>query len=281
MSTYFITGATGTIGKEVVNNLLTKKEHIIAGTRNTQKVKDIFENSVTGAYFDYEDKASYQEVLQSDGIFLLGPPLNPRLYELLEPFVDYLQDNYNGRLIYLSGNGMENLEELPFHKKMEEKLRGSSLDWNIVRPGFFMQNFGNYERENIQDRNIIFSPAGEGKSSFVSSRDVGSAIAELLTDQNRVKETHILTGAKAYSHFDVASMLSDLLEREITYPNPDENTYKEVLKESGAPDFIADYMIPVYGMIKQGKVSEVTTAIKDLTGQEPESLKAVLKRDFL
>ncbi|MBW1298939.1 NAD(P)H-binding protein [Aquimarina litoralis] len=280
MSTYFITGATGTIGKEVVNSLLSKNEHVIAGTRDPQKLQDFYKDSVTGTYFDYGAKESYQEVLNTDGIFLLGPPLNPGLYELLEPFVDYLQDNYKGRLIYLSGNGMENLEELPFHKKMEEKLKNSSLNWNIVRPGFFMQNFGNYDRENIQDRNIIFSPAGEGKSSFVSSKDVGSAIAELLIDPNRVKETHVLTGTKAYTHFDVAAMLSDILRREITYPNPDENTYKQVLKESGAPDFIADYMIPVYGMIKQGKVDNVTTAIKDLTGKEPESLEEVLKRDF-
>ncbi|SEK83580.1 Uncharacterized conserved protein YbjT, contains NAD(P)-binding and DUF2867 domains [Aquimarina amphilecti] len=281
MSTYFITGAAGTIGSEVIHSLTAKGEKIIAASRTPEKTKDLFNNSVTAVHFDYENEKTYNSALNSDGIFVLGPPLNLELYELLEPFINYLQDNnYEGKIVYLSGNGMENLESLPFHKKMEEKFKNSTLNWNVVRPSFFMQNFANYERENILDRAILFSPAGEGKSSFVSSRDIGTSISALLLDKNKNKETHVLTGSKSYTHYDVAAILSDILEKKITYANPDEETYKKVLKDSGAPDFIAEYMIPVYGMIKNGSVENITTSIKDLTGSDPESLEDVLIRDF-
>ena len=39
-------------------------------------------------------------------------------------------------------------------------------------------------------------------------------------------------------------------------------------------------LIPVYGMIKHGKVEGVTDNVEKLTGQRPETLEAVLKRDF-
>lgn len=76
------------------------------------------------------------------------------LYELLAAFVDYLAaKHYAGRIVYLSVYGVDALPELPFHQQMEDKLRQSRLRWNVIRPGFFMDNFGNYERERIEQHN--------------------------------------------------------------------------------------------------------------------------------
>ncbi|WP_062053676.1 NAD(P)H-binding protein [Aquimarina longa] len=280
MASYFITGATGTIGKEVVTSLLENNATVIAATRNPEKSQDLFNNKATSVHFDYGNKDTFNQVQGTDGILIIGPPLNPALFELLEPFVGYIQDNYTGRVVYLSGYGMDALKQMPFHALMENKLKSTNLNWNIVRPGFFMQNFGNYERENIEQRNVLFSPAGEGKTPFVSATDIASAISVLLTDQNRKHQTHILTGAKAYSHFDVAELLTTILGTPIAYANPDQHTYRKVLKDSGAPDFIADYMIPIYGLVKNGTIQNTTNSIKELTGRDPETLEEVLKRDF-
>jgi hypothetical protein len=52
------------------------------------------------------------------------------------------------------------------------------------------------------------------------------------------------------------------------------------LKDAGAPDFIASYMIPVYSLIADGKVNVLSDDVEKLTGKKPTPLKAVLKRDF-
>lgn len=281
MTKYFITGATGTIGSNVMKALISKNEELVSATRNPEKSKGLFGNTVESISFDFEDPETFEPALKSKGVFLLGPPLYPELFKLLSPFVDYLIENkFDGRIVYLSAYGMDNLQELPFHQQMEEKLKDSNLDWNLVRPGFFMQNFGNYERENIEERNMLFSPAGKGKTPYVSAVNVGESIAELLTNQERSKETHILTGTTAYSYFEIAEMLSGITNRKITYPNPDVATYRDVLKQSGAPDMIADYMIPVYGLIKKGTVEKTHNGVQELTGKEPETIREVLERDF-
>ena len=280
MATFFITGATGAVGREVVNSLLEADQSVIAASRHPKQSQAQFGDRVKAVHFDFEDSNTFSEAMGTDGVFILGPPMYPNLFELLVPFVDYLQENGPKRVVYLSANGMEHLSELPFHAQMEEKLRGSDLDWRVVRPGFFMQNFGNYERENIEQRKMIFVPAGEEKTAFISTKDIGAAIATLLTQDEHQHQTYVLTGSEAYSYFDAADMLSDIRGEKITYPNPDEETYRQVLADAGAPDFVADYMIPVYGMIKKGHVKDITDDVEKLTGQKPEPLKAALTRDF-
>ena len=280
MATYFITGATGSVGKEVVETLLAQNQQVIAATRHPEKAQALFGDRVQAVTFDFADQSTYAQALKSDGIFLLGPPLNPALFSLLTPFVDYLEAQKAPRVIYLSGNGMEDLPPLPFHGQMEEKLQQSTLDWYVVRPSFFMQNFGNYDRENIEARNIIFVPAGEGKTAFISTKDIGAATAALLQLEQPKKRTYVLTGDTLYNHSEAAQHLSTILGKTISYPKPDNATYRQVLKEAQAPDFIADYMIPIYNLIRDNKVATISSDVKELTGKAPESLVTVLNRDF-
>ncbi len=281
MTTYFITGATGTIGHNVVNSLLTDGHAVIAASRHPEQARELFGGRAEVVSFDFADSETFDQAVKAAGIFLLGPPLVPDLFALLEPFVDRLiATDYAGRLVYLSAYGMDDLKELPFHAQMEAKLSNSSLSYHVVRPGFFAQNFGNYERENIEQRGIVFASAGDGCTPFVSALDVGRCVAVLLTDQDRYRETHELTGPQAYSYFGVAELLTEILGKQITYPNPDEATYRAALSAAGAPDFIADYMLPVSGLIKAGKVAGITDNVYQLTGRQPETLISVLRRDF-
>jgi len=281
MAKYLVTGATGTVGSEVVKSLIDKKVSVNAASRHPEKSEDLFEDKVEHVYFDFEDSSTYSKALENvDGIFLLGPPMNPNLFELIEPFVDHVINNSPTRIVYLSSYKAEVLDELPFHKQMEDKLKGTTLDWRIIKPGFFAQNFGNYERENILKRKVVFAPAGDGETAYVSSRDIGAVIAELLVDDKYRHQIIELTGPQNHSYKEVASILSSILSEKIIYPNPDEETFKGALKQGGAPDFVAHYMVSIYGLIKDGHVKEKVDRTKEITGRQPESLEDVLKRDF-
>ena len=280
MATYFVTGATGTVGSAVIQALLNQGENVKAASRHPEKSKESFGDRVEAVPFDYQNPDTFSEADSTNGVFLLGPPLYPDLFKLISPFADYLAKNGPQRVVYLSAYGMEDLKELPFHAQMEKKLRQSDLDWRVARPGFFMQNFGNYERENIEQRKVIFVPAGEGKTAFVSAEDIGRVVAVLLREDTYRHQTVELTGPQPYDYFEVADLLSKITGETITYTNPDEATYRQVLADAGAPSMVADYMIPVYGMIKHGKVEGITNNVEKITGKKSETLEAVLKRDF-
>jgi uncharacterized protein YbjT (DUF2867 family) len=281
MSKFIVTGATGTVGNAVIESLLEKNHHPIAASRNPPKSAEKFGDQVEAVFLDFEKPDSFSNLPDADGVFLLGPPLYMDLYNLLLPFVEYVEANGPKRIVYLSAYGMEHSPDLPFHGQMEEKLKSTILDWRVIRPGFFMQNFGNYERENIEQRSVIFAPAGTGKTAFVSVKDIGAVVAEMLTKAEFKHQAVELTGPEVYDYFEVAELLSGIKNKNVNYANPDSVIYREVLKDSGAPAFIADYMISVYGFIKNGLVEAPRNVTREITGRQPERLEEVLRRDFL
>jgi uncharacterized protein YbjT (DUF2867 family) len=90
MEKYFITGATGTIGSNVMKALMGKKEELVSATRHPEKSKVLFEDRAESISFDFQKPETFEPALKSKGIFLLGAPLYPDLFKLLSPFVDYL-----------------------------------------------------------------------------------------------------------------------------------------------------------------------------------------------
>jgi len=277
MAKLFITGATGTVGSEVIRSLTKVGTHQITAASRTAKEQS---ESVLSATFDFADPTTFSVADGHDAVFLLGPPVNPGLYELLTPFVDYLLANGRPRVVYLSGNGMQDLPALPFHGRMEARLKASGLEHVILRPGFFATNFGLYERENIEQRGIIFNPSGKGKTTLIAPSDIGAVAAIALTDPNYVGKTYTLTGNRLYTMQEVAELLTKVTGKPIVYPEPSNETYREVLKQGGAPDFIADYMIPIYNLIRDGKADAIHDDVRLLTGREPRSFEAVLKEQF-
>lgn len=230
--------------------------------------------------FDYSDPLTFSAVNGHQAVFLLGPPLDPRLYELLEPFVDYLATNERPRVVYLSAYGMDASEEMPFHARMEEKLRSTGLDLTILRPTFFASNFGQYERENIEVRDMIFSPSGTGVTAFIDPADIGRSAAVALNETAHVGKTYALSGPHAHSMSEVADLLTGIIGKKVVYPAPTNEVYRDVLRQGGAPDFVADYMIPVYNLIRDNKVGQTSDAVERLTGKSPTGLREVLERDF-
>lgn len=279
-----ITGATGTIGKALVRQLQALDANFVAGSRDFNKAKSTLNISEDGwVKFDFTDKNTFEKASKNvDRVFVLGPPLTLNLEQILIPFIDFFIEKGINRVVYLSAFGNESLGgDLAFHHTMENYLKESQLNFTILQPSFFAQNFKNYEYENVMERGITFNVAGDGKVGFVDVEDVAKVAAKVLTEDGHAGKTYQLTGPELLSYHDAANILSEVLNKQIVYPNPSEEAYRGALKAGGAPDFIADYMIPIYGMIKDGTVGRLTNDIEKVLGEKPTDLKTVLKRDFV
>lgn len=274
MGKILVTGATGTVGKRVIKHLDKLGASYIAGTRNPNGDKDV--------YFDFGDTSSFEKATEGvDKVFVLGPPMVPGLDALLSPFIDYLKKRGIQRVVYFSAYKADNMGELDFHTKMEQKLKHDGFDYTILRPTFFAQNFRNYEGDSITERDILFMPAGNGTAAFIDADNIAEVAALALTQDGHTNKIYELTGPEALSYHDVAALLTEVTGRTISYPNPSPEEFKEVVVNSGAPASIADYLISVYGTIAAGDVSGVTSTYKDITGKEPTPLRKVLEQDFV
>lgn len=278
-----ITGATGTIGKALIKKLETLKVNFVAGSREYGKAINTLNIAKDEwVHFDFTDSSTFEKATENvDKVFLLGPPLTFNLDKILKSFVDFLKQKGITRVVYLSAFGNETLGgDLAFHSIMENYLKEKDFDYTILQPSFFAQNFKNYEYENLMERGITFNVAGDGKVGFVDTEDVAKVAAKALTEDGHSGKTYQLTGPELLNYYNAAKILTEVLGKQIIYPNPSEEEYRNALKAAGAPDFIADYMIAIYGMIRTGTVGRLTNDITKVTGDNPADLKTVLQRDF-
>ncbi|MCW3465780.1 SDR family oxidoreductase [Chitinophaga nivalis] len=277
-----ITGVTGSVGKALTKSLQARQVAFKAASRNVAAAKEKLGLQEEVVHFSFDDPATFEAATADvEKVFLLGPSFNPHLDQLMTPFVAYLGKKGIKRIVYLSGLGLSGpVGLLGFHARMEQKLIQEGFDYTIIRPSYFAQNFRNYEYENITERSVVFAPAGKGKTAFIDVADIAAVATEVLTKEGHSGQAYELTGPEALSFYEVAALLTRFTGKQITYPEPDEDTFKAGLKATGVSDLIGEYMAIIYNNIANNKVAFTTDTIEKITGKKPTALETVLEQDW-
>jgi uncharacterized protein YbjT (DUF2867 family) len=269
-SEILITASTGNVGTPLVKALHEKKIPFTAATRNTEKAKDKFGFDAETVYMDFRDKSSFDPALENKKIlFLCGPSATPDAQELLSPLIDTAIDKKVKHVVFIAS-----------YPALMEKIEKSDMNYTFIRANFFMQNFEMYQTEDIRDRNQIFMPTGKGKAPFIHTGDIGEVAAEIIANPGNFKNEIIyITGSELLDHYDVANIFSQVLGREIKYQDPDNETYRKVMKERGFSDKYIDAMIAVFGKIKKGQVASIADGVEKILNRKPISLKQYVEEN--
>lgn len=269
-----VTGASGNVGRYVVNELLKMGEQVVAGGTDVQRLREMFQKKVDSVYFDFTNKDTFGNALENvDRVFLMRPPHLGKPEDLY-PFIDAIK-TYNIKLVsFLSLMGVES-NTIPPHHKIEKYIEQSGIPFAHIRPGFFMQNISGIHSTEIRERNQIFVPAGNSKTSFIDAEDIGLATATLLSNPEKFKNTaHTITGAEALNYFQVAEILSKVTGRQITYAKPGYLKYRRhYIKQRGLNKQYVNVTVALYFMTRMGTAKEVTNDFNNLTGSQPRSFE--------
>ena len=205
-----ITGATGTIGRELVKLLARPEEPVRALVHHRDKAAsialpgvEIFEGDLAGSTgFD----ALFHGVHK---IFLLTPSIENQA-EVERNFIHAADRPEIEHLVKLSALGAapdSTVRFLRAHGESERFLRGTDLPYTILRPNSFMQNFLTF-RHSIIHEGKFYLPMGGGRISFVDVRDIAVVAAEVLEENGHAGKEYDVTGGEALSYADAAEKLS-------------------------------------------------------------------------
>ena len=269
-SKILITASTGNVGSPLVNALHKKQIPFTAATRNRENAIKEFGFEPETVFMDFRDSSTFKPALEEKEIvFLCGPSATPEAEALLQPLVEQAIEQKIKHVVFIAS-----------YPSLMEKIEESDMDYTFLKGNFFMQNFEMYQTEDIKDRNQIFMPTGEGKAPFIHTRDIGEVAAEIIENPGDFKNQKVyLTGPEALDHFQVADIFSEVLGREIKYKNPDDETYRKVMKERGYSDKYIDAMIAVFGKIKKGKVEKTSDMVRKILGRKPITLKEYVEEN--
>jgi uncharacterized protein YbjT (DUF2867 family) len=267
--TVLLTGATGTIGRDVAKILSENAVPIRAGVRDQTKARKQFGADIALATFDFEDAASFPGALKSvEKVFLL-PPLMPNQVEVTNAFVDAAKRAGVRHIVKLSAIGADASAPYTFgkwHAANEQHIRESGLAFTFLRPNSFMQNFITYfpPRDGT-----IYLPWGNGKASFVDARDIAAVAAEALTTDGHEGKTYTLTGPAALGIAEVASILSETAGREINYIDVPESAARDGMLQAGLPQWQVEPLLELHATNKQNRWIVVTAEVEKVTGTLP------------
>jgi uncharacterized protein YbjT (DUF2867 family) len=209
-----VTGATGTIGRDVAKQLSAKDVSVRAGVRDQAKARKQFGSQIALTPFDFENEKTFSGALEGvEKVFLL-PPLLPNQLEVMNAFVDAAKRAGVRRMVKLSAIGVDDETQptaIKWHGANEEHIRESGLAFTFLRPNSFMQNFFTYF---LPRNGAIYLPWGNGTASFVDTRDIATVAAKVLTSDGHEGKIYTLTGPATLGIAEVARILSEMTGRE-------------------------------------------------------------------
>ncbi len=267
-----VTGATGNIGFKTMQSLLEKRALVKIAIRSVKKAKKMglfFSKDVVK--FDYLSPYGFELALNDvDRMLIIAPPFESNMYLMLVPFLDYIPKRYVKHLVFLSALGVDRNETNPF-RQIELKIQKMKISYTIVRSNFFMQNFTTGFLSDGYSKGTIRAPAGEGKTSFIDSRDVAEFLATILTEPDHENKIYEITGNEAITHQEVASTMSETLKRDIEYLDVNEEEMRRLLKNKGISKDNIEFMLSFYEPVRKGLAAKITPTFNEILRKNPKT----------
>lgn len=262
--TVLIVGASGKVGSELARLLKSEGLNVRTATsRVPTEPGQVRLNLATGEGL----REAFEGV---DKAFLLAPPGYADQHALLSPLIQEAKRRGLKKTVLMTAMGANAVETSPF-RRAEIELEKSGLAYNIIRPNWFLQNFNTFWIDGILKSGEILVPAGTAKTSFIDARDISAVAAKLLTG-NFPSGDLDLTGPEALTHDDVAAAISAVTGKKISYRDIPPAEFKRTFLDLGVPAVYVDFLVTIFGFLREGYNARTTTAIRDILGREPRNL---------
>ncbi|PRX96111.1 NAD(P)H-binding protein [Allonocardiopsis opalescens] len=183
-----VTGGTGKTGRRVVDGLRALGVPVRAASRSGD------------TRFDWADPGGWDAALDgADAVYIVpldGAPTT-------RPFVERAVRAGVRRLVLLSARGVATpgyfADDDPVartHRDGEQAVRESGLDWTILRPGWFADNFSEgLFRPGVLGGELAL-PAGDGAAAWIDARDIADVAVAALTGEGHGGRVYELSGPR-------------------------------------------------------------------------------------
>ncbi len=253
--TILITGASGNVGKELVDILSTKEHHVIAAYHHNRP--KLVKEGVEYRHFDITDSSTFEHATKGvDKIFLVRPPQISKVKKEVLPFLLYIKSIGIKQVVFLSVQGAESNSIIP-HAKIETYLQKLQVPHTSLRPCYFMQNLTTTHLDSLK-KGSLHLPSGDGKTSFIDVRDIAAIAAIALVDNSYISKNITITNSTSMSFKEVTEILNKTCNVKIKYTHAHLLSFLITQKKKKLPFMFIFVMWAIYHNIKQHKADIIT-----------------------
>ena len=268
-----VTGATGTIGSDVVRQLAARGEKIRALTREPARAR--VPSGVETAPGHHRDRASVEAAMAgAKAAFLVGV-FGPDDAEHDRGLVEAARAAGVRRIVKLSsiGTGDPDLGVFAtWHMPGEQAVRDSGLQWTVLRPSSFASTTLTWAaavREGTPAPNMM----GGGRQGVVDPRDVAEIAVAALLDPGHAGRTYTLTGPETLSAHEQAAVLGEVLGRPVPLHDLSPAERREQFLAGGLSETYADSLVAAARFIEDGGNDVVTEDVRQVLGRRARTYR--------
>jgi uncharacterized protein YbjT (DUF2867 family) len=265
--TTLVLGATGKTGRRVAARLRLTGTPVRTASRSSR------------TRFDWTGPDGWDPVLQNvTTAYVVPPPVPGPAHE----FVARAEAAGVRRLVLLSGHGVDAWGDSTFGLDMrsaEDAVRGSALEWTVLRASNFNQNFD----EDLFHAPLLAGelalPAGAVPEPFIDLEDVADAAAAVLTEPGRhAGRTYELTGPRALTFAEAVDLISRSSGLPIAYRQVSPADYVATLVEEGWGEDDARNVADMFALMERGVLAEPTDGVETVLGRAPRTFEDYVLR---
>jgi NAD(P)H dehydrogenase (quinone) len=270
-----VTGATGRVGYHVLEALADVHADVTAMVRVQAKADDL-PGTTQHVVATFDDPPPAEVLRGFDRVFLLSPAIEEQA-ELETVFIDALVAAGHGpHVVKIAADGFADpgcdVRFMVSHRQVAAHLDATGLPATYLAPALYMEDllaFAGPMRSSAE----IAVPAGHGRVGLVAASDVAAVAAQVLTGPGHEGAVYTLTGPESLRFKDVAGRISTVFAREVAYTDQPPGRARQQLLASGVSQWRADGNLELFDWIRQGGADNVTTAVREVTGADPQPVQ--------
>jgi uncharacterized protein YbjT (DUF2867 family) len=272
-----ITGASGTVGKAVLQEVSRKQSNSRAMFRSKEEAAKA-PPGCQPVLADFSDKPSLRKAL--DGVtvvFLVCSPI-PQLVELESNVLDVCKETGVRHVVLNSALGAGDFSKSfpSWHRKVEDKLKSTGISFTILRPNGFLQNIVAYNAPSIRSQGAFYAAMGDAKVSYLDVGDIAVVAAKALHAGAHAGKTYELLGPEAISNQELAKRISRVAGRPVNYVDIPESAQREAMLGLGMPEWQVTALLDLQQYYKQGGGAKTDGLLKSLIERDPVNLDQYL-----
>jgi NAD(P)H dehydrogenase (quinone) len=278
---FIVTGASGQLGSQVIENLLARgAAPIVAITRTPDKLTTLRDRGIDVRAGDFNDPATLGAALEGGGRLLIISTDDLEPGKRLAAHGNALSAAKKAGVSHIVYTSLTNPDEnnpIGFaadHGETEALITETGIPHTILRNCLYADLLLMNGQQAL-GAGALYAAAGEGKAGYVTRADCARAAAAALLDETG-STVRDVTGPETVAQTEIAATLSEIAGKEIPYVPITRDALVSAMVGNGLPEFMADVFSSFDVAIAEGYLDVATSDVEALTGQKPQSV-----RDFL
>lgn len=266
-ATTLVLGATGKTGRRLIPRLRLHGVPVRAASRSSRTP------------FDWSDPGTWDAALKDvEAVYIVPPGVPGPVHD----FVSRAEAAGVQRLVLLSGRGADTWGDSRFGLDMrsaEAAVRGSALEWTVLRSSNFAQNFDEDVFHAPLRAGELALPSGPVPEPFIDIEDLADAAAAVLTQPGRHgSRIYELTGPRPVTFAEAVALISRASGRTIGYRQLSAVDYAATLVKDGLSEPEADQVAEMFVMLNRGLIASTTGDLATLLDHEPRRFEDYVVR---